>query len=265
MFCTISECLDYNSVFICKMTRQRKCSNIHSRLSYLEEREETLVIIRFPLTVNVAKLQNKAFPITKHTQFPTEHCSSHPRSCCCGGKTRYAERRYKCCAVCLACFYQQEGAFIQNPHNAPLRRVKVHWQADETYRIRRKGGMLKGRMGGGEKQQERKMGAMVEVDCVMEAPAQGSDSNVQMLNDGSLKTLLTHNFPHIFFTPLFTFITSSVYTLYILTFCLSLSSFCQSHSSPLWSYSKYLSSSPFPPVSVSLLGEAQCQCEVLFV
>lgn len=45
--------------------------------------EETLVIVRFPLTVNVAKLQNNAC-ITAHTQFPIERRWSHPRSCCSG-------------------------------------------------------------------------------------------------------------------------------------------------------------------------------------
>lgn len=38
-------------------------------------REETLVIVWFPLTVNVAKLRNNA-RITKHTHFPSEFAAA---------------------------------------------------------------------------------------------------------------------------------------------------------------------------------------------
>lgn len=57
--------------------RERQCPFC----TLLFGKKETLVIIRFPLTVNVAKLQNNV-NITKHTQLPTDRPWSHPHSCC---------------------------------------------------------------------------------------------------------------------------------------------------------------------------------------
>lgn len=84
----------------------------------------------------------------------------------------------------MAGFYQQ----VRRSSGCPLKRAKVHQQADEKA-LKKEGRDTKGRMGGGDKKQERKTGAIVL--GIVPARHMHSDSNIQMLNDGSPLTSFT--------------------------------------------------------------------------
>lgn len=88
------------------MCERAKQIQQHAFSALLFKTEETLVIVVFPLTVNVAKLQNNAC-ITKHTQFPTER--HIPATAAAVERTKSAGWRYKYGTLSLnACFYQQQ-------------------------------------------------------------------------------------------------------------------------------------------------------------
>ena len=73
----------------------------HPFSTLLLQREETLVIVRFPLTVNVAKLQNNTC-ITMHAQFPTKRLVPlFVGTTAAAVKTKSEGRRYKCGVLCL--------------------------------------------------------------------------------------------------------------------------------------------------------------------
>lgn len=204
---------------------------------WMQQQERKQVIIGFPFTVNVAKIQNNACLLQSTPRFllnATGHSASP------GAKTKVDGER--CKRDIRRCAYTH-GCMSLSSKNELLSKMHRRWAKS----CNEEGRVAKGRMGGGDMEQKRKMDVISVGDCVREARAQFYPS---------AKWLLPKRFFQLFLKIPLPVVVHCNLTIAFSSLLFRLSHFIASILPP---------PSPVLSLSVSLSGEALWQCGVLFV